>query len=718
MIKLLKTIVFLLVIGGAIVSAVAQSNQKKIQVKLDPKQQFSTVFEGVPLKKGYRWEKGYRWVGPCEEIGVSKALYRSDLLNFKVGPQLQDSMAMFWDSLLTPWEKSQGVSTATYEECVQWYATVARLFPGWVNFGSIGTGDNGLPIYAITYSTKNRQKLSRFGTLLQEMSVEADIGLNSGNGEGAWSWGSTGMSKDENAGDLGKSDKSKYISLLINNNIHPGEPEGTDASMLLLRDLIFFPEQYYNPYTIKPLNLKITIVCQYNVDGTVNRGRPSRANQVGPDAYGFRGNAKNLDLNRDFIKMDSKNAMALVRLMASKKFDFIIDNHTSNGADYQHVLTYFHTRPEKFFHPRGQWIVPFEQEFRKRLLADSWKTAPYVETLKAIPDSGLYAFWETGRYATGYAALLGTVGYTVETHMLKPFPQRVLATLAFMENFIENLGWVVIPEINSGYGLTSMPEFRKMGSLRAMPSSYSARPEYMPLNFKLDNKVSEKIDFYGYTAGYKPSEVTGAPRLFYDRSKPWKRKIDYYSTYRPVDSVKVPKAYVISSAYPEILEMLKRNEVFVKRNSVDTQIAMRVSYIVDYKTVSRPYESHYLHYDIKTRDTLLVLKISAGDYIVPVRKESAALLVNVLEPQAPDSYFAWNFFDGILQQKEGFSDYVFEDYAAEFLRNNPTKRAEFEEKKKTNPEFMSNAWSQLQWIYQQTNLYEPTHNRYPVYRLD
>jgi hypothetical protein len=705
MISSLRKIALLLHIGCVAIFVDAQSNQRKVQVKLDPKQQFSIVFEGAPVKKGYRWEKGYRWVGPCEELGVSKAMYRADLLNFRVGPKLRDSMAQFWDSVLTPWEKSEGKSTATYEECVQWYATVARLFPGWVNFGSIGSGDNGLPIYAISYSTENRQKLSRWGTPVQEMPGEVETGI-------------IAKSDDGTPINPATSEQSKFISLLINNNIHPGEPEGTDASMLLLRDMIFFPEQYYNPYSIKPLNLKITIVCQYNVDGTVNRGRPSRANQVGPDAYGFRGNAKNLDLNRDFIKMDSKNAMALVKLMANKRFDFMIDNHTSNGADYQHVLTYFHTRPEKFFNPRQQWIQPFEQEFRKRLLSDSWKTAPYVETLKAIPDSGLYAFWETGRYATGYAALLGTVGYTVETHMLKPFPQRVLATLAFMENFIENLGWVIIPDINSGYGLTSMPEFRKTGTLRSMPTFYPSEPRYLPLNFQLDKSTAEKIDFYGYTAGYKPSEVTGLPRLYYDRSKPWNRKIDYYSTYRPVDSVKVPRAYVVSSAYPEIVEMLKRNEVFVKRNSVDTQIAMRVSYIVDYKTVSRPYESHYLHYDVKVKDTILVLKISAGDYIVPVRKEWAALLINVLEPQAPDSYFAWNFFDGILQQKEGFSDYVFEDYAAEFLKNNPLKRAEFEEKKRTNPEFKASAWSQLQWIYQQTNLYEPTHNRYPVFRLD
>lgn len=712
MMKLLQKVAMLLALFGSVTSMDAQSSQKKIQVKLDPKQQFSTVFEGAPLKKGYRWEKGYRWVGPCEGIGVSKALYRSDLLNFKVGPQLQDSMGLFWDSLLTPWEKSSGVSTASYQQCVDWYAALAKLFPGWLSFGSIGTGDNGLPIYAISYSTKDRFRLNRFG-----QSIEGAL-AEEGNVSGSTPH-SIPSAKDGDIINI----QSKPISLLINNNIHPGEPEGTDASMLLLRDMIFFPDQYYNPYTILPLDLTLTIICQYNVDGTANRGRPSRANQVGPDAYGFRGNARNLDLNRDFIKLDSRNAEALVRFMATKKFDFFIDNHTSNGADYQYVLTYFHTRPEKFFHPRRQWIEPFEAEFQKRLKFDQWKTAPYVETVKTIPDSGLYAFWETGRYATGYAALLGTVGYTVETHMLKPFPQRVLATLAFMENFVENLGWVVIPDLNSGWGLTSQAEYQTRppmsGNSNHLSSHYYKKPgDYFPLNFQLDKSTYESIDFYGYQSGYKKSDVTGLPRLYYDRTKPWQGKVRYYNKYLAIDSVLVPKAYIVSSAYPEVIDRLKRNDVFVKRNSVDTVILLRVSYIVDYKTVNRPYESHYLHHDIKVKDTLIPIRIFPGDFIIPVRKETTAFLVNVLEPQAPDSYFAWNYFDGILQQKEGFSDYVFEDYAADWLRKNPMKKSEFELKKQQDDSFAKSAWAQLQWIYQQTELYEPTHNRYPVYRLD
>ena len=675
-------------------------NLPTAKVKKDPKQQFSATF----TNDGGR--RGYQWVGPAEHIGVSKAMYRSDLLNNHIKPGLTDSMDQFWDSLITPWERSGGRSTASYQECVNWYSTLARLFPGWLSFGSIGVGDNGLPIYAVTYSTQDRFKLNRFGQPLNATVVDGNSASIENNSPLSAGGSSTEL-------------ESKPLTLLINNNIHPGEPEGTDASMLLLRDMVFFPDQYYNPYLIKPLDLRITVICQYNVDGTANRGRPSRANQVGPDAYGFRGNARNLDLNRDFIKLDSRNAEALVRFMASRKFDFFIDNHTSNGADYQYVLTYFHTRPEKLYHPRKQWIEPFELELQKRLKADNWKTAPYVETLKTIPDSGLYAFWETGRYATGYAALIGTVGYTVETHMLKPFPQRVLATLAFMENFVENLGWVVIPDVNSGMGLTGVYDYKTSGKLNRLSADYFKKPgTWMPLNFQLDKSQFEYIDFYGYQSGYKKSEVTGMPRLYYDRSKPWQGKVKYFNRYVPVDSVLVPMAYIVSAAYPEIVDMLKRNDVYVKRNSVDTVLNLRVSYILDYKTVNRPYESHYLHYDIHVRDTIIPMKISAGDYIIPLRKETYALLVNVLEPQAPDSYFAWNYFDGILQQKEGFSDYVFEDYAADWLNKNPNKKNEFESMKKQDEAFAKNAWAQLQWIYQQTELYEPTHNRYPVYRLD
>ena len=93
-------------------------------------------------------------------------------------------------------------------------------------------------------------------------------------------------------------------------------------------------------------------------------------------------------------------------------------------------------------------------------------------------------------------------------------------------------------------------------------------------------------------------------------------------------------------------------------------------------------------------------------------------LVEMLEPTGDDSFFAWNFFDAILQQKEGYSDYRWDDLAAEVLKKDPALKAKLEEKKKTDEKFAASSSAQLDFIYKNSPYYEPGHNRYPVYRLN
>jgi hypothetical protein len=145
---------------------------------------------------------------------------------------------------------------------------------------------------------------------------------------------------------------------------------------------------------------------------------------------------------------------------------------------------------------------------------------------------------------------------------------------------------------------------------------------------------------------------------------------------------------------------------------------MRVSYIDDFETVKSPYEGHYLHYNIKTRDTIMPLMIRRGDCLVPVNQANVKFLAAVLEPRAPDSYFAWNFFDAILQQKEGFSDYVWADKAEEILKNDADLRLRFEKKREEDKKFANDAWAQWDWIYKHSDYYEKTHRLYPIGRID
>jgi hypothetical protein len=303
--------------------------------------------------------------------------------------------------------------------------------------------------------------------------------------------------------------------------------------------------------------------------------------------------------------------------------------------------------------------------------------------------------------------LHNTIGYTVETHMLKPFSQRMLATLAFMENFLV---------VTTGEGLRKgFEENRMKGYVRAEDPT---RVKYMPIAHTLNMNHYTLIPFRGFEFGYKPSDVTGADRLVYDTRKPWEKQVKYYDQYVATDSVRVPKAYIIPFAYEDVIQKLKRNGIALRNVPLDTWVTMRVSYIVDYKTVSHPYEKHYLHYGVITRDTLMKVMVRAGDVVAVVKPNNERFLTAVLEPRAGDSYFAWNAFDGILQQKEGYSDYVFEDKAAAWLKAHPEKYQELQRKKAQDPAFAKNAWAQLNWVYKQSEHYEQSHNLYPVYRVD
>jgi len=631
--------------------------------------------QGVKAVKAGVKEKDYDMVAPDEfgTVGLSAVMKRAEGVRMAKGKALSADMQALYDSLITPFERSKGMATASYTECVNWYRKLASAFPAYCSLQSIGLGDAGKEIYVLKLMGERMGRMNRLG--------EGDEGILAG----------------ADAVPVPK------VKILINNNIHPGEPEGTDASMFLVRDLLFFGQYWQQTLPF----LELHVICQYNVDGTLNRSATSRANQNGPVEYGFRGNAQNLDLNRDFVKTDSRNAKALVNLMAKEQYHLFIDNHTSNGADYQYVLTYFHTRPEKLMPEIVPNLRQLESELKTTLTSAEWPTAPYVETIKTVPDSGLYAFWEGGRYATGFAALHNTIGYTVETHMLKPFSQRMLATLAFMENFLV---------VTTGEGLRKgFEENRMKGYVRAEDPT---RVKYMPIAHTLNMNQYTLIPFRGFEFGYKPSDVTGADRLVYDTRKPWEKQVRYYDQYVATDSVRVPKAYIIPFAYEDVIQKLKRNGIALRNVPLDTWVTMRVSYIVDYKTVSHPYEKHYLHYGVTTRDTLMKVMVRAGDVVAVVKPNNERFLTAVLEPRAGDSYFAWNAFDGILQQKEGYSDYVFEDKAAAWLKAHPEKYQELQRKKAQDPAFAKNAWAQLNWVYKQSEHYEQSHNLYPVYRVD
>lgn len=482
----------------------------------------------------------------------------------------------------------------------------------------------------------------------------------------------------------------KSTTILVNNAIHPGEPDGVNAMILWIDEWITQGKTNAD-YPV------IAFIPAYNVGGMLNRSSSSRANQLGPEEYGFRGNAKNFDLNRDFIKMDTKNSFTFAKIFHGLDPDVFIDNHVSNGADYQHTITLISNLTERMSPEMGEYrnekMLP---TLTDKLKEDGWDMVPYMNTIGAIPDSGIASFNDLGRYAMGYAALFNCFSFTVETHMLKPFDKRVQATKDFFEQMltfcIENSQEIELLRDKS----------------RALPIEFA-------FGYALDKSKCDSVLFKGYEAKYKPSEVTGLSRLYYDRNEPFTRNIAHYNQYLAESNVQVPKSFVVPAREVEVIERLLVNEVKMEKLDKDTVLPVTAQRVVHYKNSGRPYEGHFLYSEVKVEYEQGTKQFQKGDWVIQVTGDKCLFLMSVLIAEAEDSYFRWNFMDSYLDQKEYFSPYVFEDYAAEMLRQEPELVASLEKKRKENPEFAKSQWQQLFWLYKQSKFYEPNVGVLPIY---
>lgn len=554
-------------------------------------------------------------------------------------------------TILTKFEKSGGKESPAYPEIIDWWKKLDER-SGKIKMLTMGMTDAGYPLHLVVVS-------------------------NNG---------------DYNFENIRRNDKR---IVLINNGIHPGEPDGIDASMLLARDIVT------NKYKI-PDNIVLAIIPVYNIGGCLNRSVNYRIDQNGPVEKGFRGNSQNLDLNRDFIKCDSRDARAFTEIFHLADPDVFVDNHVSNGADYQHVITLLTSQHNKLGGKMGEFLnKQFEPGLYALMKEKKYDLVPYVNVYDGAPDKGWSQYWDSPRYSSGFASLWNTFAFVPETHMLKPYDQRVNATYALMQCFID------FTSRNSAV----IKETREQ-------SKQSVRTQsQFPISWKLDKSRFATISYKGYAAGYKPSEVSGQSRLYYDRTKPFEIQVPFYNQYEAESFVDKPIAYIIPQGWWKVIELLKLNKVQMAALKKDTTIEVEVTRIDDYKTAARQYEMHHPNSTVKTSSTIQKMNFRKGDFYIPMNQAANHFLIETLEAQAEDSYFAWNYFDAILGQKEGYSAYAFEDIAAEYLKTNPALKEKLEQKRSADTAFAKNGGAQLNFVYQNSSYFEPVNMRYPVYRV-
>jgi hypothetical protein len=560
------------------------------------------------------------------------------------------------NELQTPFEKGNQNQTTTWAECIAWYEDLARRFPKVLRFEVAGTSDAGVPIHVGVVSADgvfDREQVKREGRPV----------------------------------------------FFNNNGIHPGEPEGVDACMALVRDFC------HEPARLAALGKTVFLfVPIYNVDGSLNRANTSRVNQDGPEQFGFRGNSRHLDLNRDFVKCDTLTAQVFNKLFTAWDPDVMVDTHTSNGADYSYTMTLIHTQADKLGGALGQFLrddmLPHMfSEMERR----GWPTCPYVNPVKDSPDHGIAEFLETPRFSTGYAALHNTIGFMPETHMLKPFADRYHSMRALVETAL------AFTVANAG----------KIQSLRRAARQEGRTRREWPIHWTMDESNPSTFRFKGYEAKYKPSALGDYTRLHYDRSSPWERDIAYYNRFPADVTVAAPRAYVVPQAWREAIERLQWNGVLMERIDADRVADASYYHLASVSSRASAYEGHMFHDEVQVEKRRGQMLLKAGDWLVPLDQDNARYAVETLEPQGHDSFFRWGFFNSVLEKKEAYSDYVFEDHAEELLRDEPALAAKFKEWKAANPALLKDQSAVLDFIFANCQRYhEPEWRRYPVFMLD
>ena len=554
--------------------------------------------------------------------------------------------------LLTPYEKGNRNQTTLWTDCIAFYEELARRYPQVLRFEQVGVSDSGIPIHRGVVSADgvfDRAQIKRAGRTV----------------------------------------------FFNNNGIHPGEPEGVDACMAIVRDLC--------TDSAKLAALGDTVLLfipVYNVDGCLNRADTSRVNQDGPEQFGFRGNSRHLDLNRDFIKCDSLNARLFNQILTSWDPDVMVDTHTSNGADYPYTMTLIHTQADKL----GSGLGPFlRNTMLPAIFADmekaGWPTCPYVNPIADTPDDGIAEFLEVPRFSTGYAALHHVIGFMPETHMLKPFADRYDSMRALLD-------------VTMAFTVANGAEIRR---LRAEAKAQGRTRSAWPVAWKMDAEHPSTFRFKGYAAKRHASLIGNYTRLSYDRNEPWERDIAYYNNFVTDVAVRAPKAYIVPQQWREVIERLQWNGVEMERLAAPITVDAQYYQIAAVATRAGAYEGHMFHDGVEVETRQGSFHVSAGDYRIELDQDNARYAVETLEPQAHDSFFRWGFFNSILEKKEAFSDYVFEDLALQMLEDEPELRARFEAWKLGHPELLADQDAVLHFIFHNCKRHaEPEWRRYPV----
>ncbi|MBL8112301.1 MAG: M14 family metallopeptidase [Acidobacteria bacterium] len=487
--------------------------------------------------------------------------------------------------------------------------------------------------------------------------------------------------------------------VLVINSIHGGETDGTDASLLLLRDLAFGR----HPEILEGLTLLVVPV--YNVDGFSRVSRWNRPNQNGPvDGMGFRANARGLDLNRDYLKLDAPETRALVSLAARHRADLFVDNHVTDGADFRATVTLAYGAEPATARPLADWLDKTVPKATAALREADILTAPYVEFIDNLdPRKGIDAGPGSPRYGTSYFPLRSIPSILVELHAIKPYPERVRANELFLAELLKQTS-------KSGKALlAAREEARKAARAAAVGSPFTVDSE-------TDMSRPETIDFPAFGWKEEVSRITGRPLLRWDRSQILDLKVPYYRRVKATKTVPRPAAYLVPAGWSGIAERLEAHGIRFTTLGKDLTLPVGTFRASEPKFGASSYQGRVgvTAKIVRGRETRT---IPAGSLYVPLDTELAPVAMHLLEPESPDSLFAWGEMSSIFEQREYMDLRVLDPLAEKMLAEDPKLAAEWE-KLLADEKLAKDPRARARFFYTKTPYWEETIGLVPTYTLE
>lgn len=489
--------------------------------------------------------------------------------------------------------------------------------------------------------------------------------------------------------------KSQAV-LLIQAGIHSGEIDGKDAGFMLLRDIAVdgkFPELLDR--------VTILFIPIFNVDGHERFGPYNRINQNGPEEMGWRVTAQMLNLNRDYLKVDSPEMKAWIELFNKWEPDFFVDCHVTNGADYQYELTYLVETLGNQAPALTEWTrQTYLASIKASMMESGYEIFPYVYLLEwPNPRAGMKSWVSTPRFSTGYTALRNRPGLLIETHMLKDYKTRVSATYEMLKQTVVLLG----RERDSlRKAIKASENFTKSSAFRAEP--FAVAYDY--------DRDGREVEFKGFSHEEVKSELSGGI-WFQFSDAPETFPVTYYDKNVVTVAVDLPAAYLIPPEWTAVIERIELHGIETNRLKNSQTIPVSSYRFKNLSWREIPYEGrHPVTYEVEVITENREFPV--GTVVVKMDQKNARVAAHILEPEAPDSYVQWGFFDGIFEQKEYASSYVMEAMAREMITKDPALMRELDRKKADDPDFARNPGAILNWFYSKTPYWDSRINVYPV----